>query len=203
MRHWRVALAGAGLVLLLGACLLLLPTLQNKIVVTRSDAEQFDTVGAANYYSVTARVYSYDVAWALVKQRPLLGLSKIELEAAMARQYRAMYPGIEPAHYLLPHNQFLYNLAAYGAVGLLVFAVGFTTRCGKASGSVTLLLLLMYSDCVALLHGRVHAGNADWGADWPVFCPAGRGTRRAGRCPAGPRAQLSTPGGALPPRPHQ
>ncbi|MGI4884217.1 MAG: O-antigen ligase family protein [Janthinobacterium lividum] len=146
LRHWRVALAGAGLVLLLGgACLLLFPTLQNKIIATRSDAEQLDSSSAANYYSVTARVYSYDVAWALVKQRPWLGLSKVELEAAMARQYHAMYPGIEPAHYLLPHNQFLYNLAAYGAVGLLVFVVGFYYALWVGIRQRNIMLLLMYS----------------------------------------------------------
>jgi len=145
LRHWRAALAGAGLLLLLGgACLLLFPTLQNKFTVTRSDAEHFDSISAANYYSVTARVYSYDVAWALIKQRPLLGLSKIELEAAMARQYRAMYPAIEPSHYLLPHNQFLFNLAAYGAVGLLVFVVGFYYALWDGIRQRNIMLLLMY-----------------------------------------------------------
>ncbi|TPG67239.1 O-antigen ligase family protein [Hymenobacter nivis] len=146
LRHWRVALAGAAAVLLLGgACLVLFPTLRNKISVTRTDAKQLDTVGAANYYSVTARVYSYDVAWALVKQRPLFGLSKVGLEPAMARQYRAMYPGIEPAHYLLPHNQFLYNLAAYGAFGLLVFLVGFYYALWVGIRQRNLMLLLMYA----------------------------------------------------------
>ncbi|OGX90152.1 O-antigen ligase family protein [Hymenobacter coccineus] len=133
------------MLLLGGACLLLFPTLQNKITATRSDAAQLDAEWAANYYSVTARVYSYDVAWALIKQRPLLGLSKVGLEPAMARQYRAMYPGIESAHYLLPHNQFLYNLAAYGALGLLVFVVGFYYALWEGIRQRNLMLLLMYS----------------------------------------------------------
>lgn len=143
--RWKAALAGAVLVAALGgACLLLLPTLQNKITNTRVDSEQIQTVGAANNYSVTARVYSYAVAWSVIRQHPVAGVSKVKLEAAMARQYGAQFPEIGPEHYLLPHNQFIFNLAAYGIIGLLVFLAGFYYPLWKGIRQRNILLLVMY-----------------------------------------------------------
>lgn len=43
----------------------------------------------------------------------------------MALQYSCRYPEISTDKYVLPHNQFIYNLAAYGLLGLVVFLIGF------------------------------------------------------------------------------
>ena len=141
----RAAFAGGALVAALGgACLVLFPTLQNKITNTRVDSAQIQSVAAANNYSVTGRVYSYEVAWNVIRRHPVAGVSKVKLEAAMARQYGAEFPEIAPEHYLLPHNQFLFNLAAYGITGLLVFLVGFYYPLWQGLRQRNLLLLVMY-----------------------------------------------------------
>ena len=113
------------LVVLAGACLHFFPTLQNRIANTRYDAGLLELTDAANNHSITARIYSYKVAWAIIHEHLLLGVSKVKLNEEIASQYSYMYPEIGVAHYLLPHNQFLYNLAAYGIIGLLFFMLSF------------------------------------------------------------------------------
>ena len=145
LRRWKTMVLSALLVTLLGgASLFFFTTLQNKIINTREDTGKIALVGAANNFSVTARVYSYEVAWAVIRQHPVAGVSKIKLADAMANQYGYMFPQIERVHYLLPHNQFIFNLAAYGTVGLLVFLLGFYALLWEGLRTRNILLLLMY-----------------------------------------------------------
>ncbi|AMR25894.1 hypothetical protein A0257_01470 [Hymenobacter psoromatis] len=143
--QWKAAVLTAGLALLLaGLCLYFLPTLRNKISNTREDASYMQSVGAANNYSVTARVYSYKVAWAVVQEHPWIGVSKLQMADALAEEYRYFFPVITRDHYLLPHNQFLYNLVAYGALGLLVFLFSFYYPFWVGLQTHNMLLLLLY-----------------------------------------------------------
>lgn len=145
MRRWKAVLLLTLLLLLLGgASLLFFTTLQNKIINTREDTAKIASVDAANNFSVTARVYSYEVAWAVIRQHPVAGVSKVRLAEAMAEQYGYMFPQIERGHYLLPHNQFIFDLAAYGTVGLLIFLLGFYTLLWEGLRTRNILLLLMY-----------------------------------------------------------
>ena len=144
-RRWKTSFIGAGLIIGLGAgCLLVFPTLQNKIINTRTDASQFDSVEAANNYSMVARVYSYQAAWAIIQQHPLLGVSKVRLADEMAQQYSYRFPAIDPDRYVLPHNQFIYNLAAYGLIGLVIFILGYYYLLWKNLGRQNVLLGLIY-----------------------------------------------------------
>ncbi|MGI4821765.1 MAG: O-antigen ligase family protein [Janthinobacterium lividum] len=141
----KVALGTAlGALVLGGGCLLLFPTLQNKVANTRTDAAQMESVQAANNYSMTARVYSYQAAWAIIQKHPLLGVSKVRLAHEMAQEYSYRFPEIEPDRYVLPHNQFIYNLAAYGVLGLLVFLLGYYYSLMVAVRQKNALLLLIY-----------------------------------------------------------
>jgi O-antigen ligase len=144
-KKWK-AVAGAALVCVaLGVgCLLMFPTLQNKVTNTRTDAAQMESVQAANNFSMTARVYSYQVAWTIIKKHPLLGVSKVRLTGAMAQEYKYRFPEIEPARYVLPHNQFIYNLAAYGVLGLAVFLLGYYYAFWVASHRRNILVMLIY-----------------------------------------------------------
>ncbi|WP_166648020.1 O-antigen ligase family protein [Hymenobacter sp. UV11] len=145
MGRWRLAFAGAALVAALGiACVLFFPTLQNKIINTRTDTEQLDSAQAANNFSVTARVYSYQVAWITVREHPILSVSKVKLQEAMAQQYSYRFPEINPDRYVLPHNQFIYNLAAYGVIGLLLFTLGFYYPLLAAIRQRNILLMIIY-----------------------------------------------------------
>ncbi len=144
-RRWKEVLWSTLLIALLAAgSLFCFTTLRNKIVDTLTDFNQVKTVNAANYYSVTARVYSYEVAWDIIRAHPWVGVSKVKLEEEMAKQYQIHFPQIERPHYLLPHNQFLYNTAAYGAVGLFIFLVGFYSPLWAGLKRRNILLLLMY-----------------------------------------------------------
>jgi O-antigen ligase len=144
-RRWKTTFIGTALIVGLGAgCLLAFPTLQNKIINTRTDASQFDSVEAANNYSIVARIYSYQAAWAIIRQHPLLGVSKVRLADEMAQQYSRRFPAIDSNRYVLPHNQFLYNLAAYGVIGLALFVLGYYYLLWKSLGRQNILLGLIY-----------------------------------------------------------
>ncbi|WP_151086048.1 O-antigen ligase family protein [Hymenobacter baengnokdamensis] len=108
-----------------GSCLLLFPTLQIRIRNTVFDTQHRHMASAANNFSVTSRIYSYEVAQSIWRQHPLLGIGKVALPRAMAQQYSYRYPEISAENYALPHNQFLYNAVAYGLLGLLLFLLGF------------------------------------------------------------------------------
>jgi O-antigen ligase len=144
-KKWRLALGAAvGSVAIGVMCLLLFPTLQNKVENTRTDAAQIRSVQAANNYSMTARVYSYQAAWSIIQKHPLLGVSKVRLADEMAQEYSYRFPEIEPSRYVLPHNQFIYNLAAYGVLGLLVFVLGYYYSLWVGTRQHNVLLLLIY-----------------------------------------------------------
>lgn len=143
--RWKTALTGAVLVAVVGiGCLLIFPTLQNKISNTRTDAAQIESVQAANNFSMTARVYSYQAAWAIIQKHPVLGVSKVKLADEMAQQYSYRFPEIDPDRYVLPHNQYIYNLAAYGIIGLVVFLVGYYYLLWVGFRQQKVLLLLIY-----------------------------------------------------------
>lgn len=125
-RSWKTVFVSIMLVVGVGlACLWSLPTLQLRIHNTFYDAMQRGAASSANNFSVTARLYSYEIAQTIIQQHPLLGVGKAQLEQEMAQQYSYRYPEISAKNYLLPHNQFVYNLAAYGIIGLIIFFYGF------------------------------------------------------------------------------
>jgi O-antigen ligase len=145
LKRWKDVLRISLLIAALaGTSLLCFTTLRNKIIDTQTDVGKIKSVAAANNYSMTARVYSYDIAWDIIRAHPLAGVSKVKLADAMAAGYSARFPQIERAHYLLPHNQFIFNTAAYGAVGLLVFLAGFYYPLWVGLRRRNVLLLLMY-----------------------------------------------------------
>lgn len=145
LKRWKDVLRICLLIgALAGTSLLCFTTLRNKITDTQTDVGQINSVASANNYSMTGRVYSYDVAWDIIRAHPLAGVSKVKLADAMAARYSARFPQIERAHYLLPHNQFIFNTAAYGVIGLLVFLMGFYYPLWVGLRRRNVLLLLMY-----------------------------------------------------------
>ncbi len=113
-----------GLLLLPVVCFVAFPTFRNKFYNTQEDVCKVNDTKEANRYSIVARVYSYQTAFALWRDNPLFGVGKPDLQAEMSGRYAALYPAIGRSGQILPHNQYIYNLAAYGAVGLLVFCGG-------------------------------------------------------------------------------
>ncbi len=145
LKRWKTAVASVVVVGGLGlACLWLLPTLQLRVNNTYYDATQRGSASSANNFSVTARLYSYEIAETIIRQHPLLGVGKVQLEAEMAQQYSYRYPEISYEKYILPHNQFVYNLTAYGIIGLVVFLLGFYYPALVGIRQRNLLVLVVY-----------------------------------------------------------
>ena len=126
-RQWKQAGKLAAVLLLLPALsFAVFPTFRNKIHNTQEDVGK---VGQGNSsegqtFSIAARVYSYKAALAVWADHKLVGVSKPDLQGEMAQRYQQLYPEIGSHFYILPHNQYIYNLAAGGMLGLAVFSLG-------------------------------------------------------------------------------
>lgn len=145
--QWRKAGALAAALLLLPAfSYIAFPTFRNKISNTKTDVSKATqkTAHEGKKFSISGRLYSYKTAIAVWQQDKLVGVGKADLESEMAQEYARIYPEMTEEYYILPHNQYLYNLAAYGAIGLLVFMVGLFYPAWWARRKCAPLLLAQY-----------------------------------------------------------
>ena len=146
-RQWkRAGLLALILIVLPAFSYIIFPTFRNKVYNTQEDIGK---VGQGNStegknFSIAARVYSYKAALAVWSDNKLVGVSKPDLESEMARRYRQLYPEMGNEFYIMPHNQYLYNLAGYGVLGLLVFCVGLFYPAWWARHKHAPLLLAQY-----------------------------------------------------------
>lgn len=146
-RQWkRAGLLALVLIVLPAFSYIIFPTFRNKVYNTQEDIGK---VGQGNStegknFSIAARVYSYKAALAVWSDNKLVGVSKPDLESEMARRYRQLYPEMGNEFYIMPHNQYLYNLAGYGVLGLLVFCVGLFYPAWWARHKHAPLLLAQY-----------------------------------------------------------
>ena len=144
-RQWkRAGLLGLALVLLPLFSYVAFPTFRNKLYNTQEDVSKVGQSDEGKNFSLSSRVYSYQAALAVWHAHPLLGVGKPNLDDEMAKRYAEIYPSLTPNFYILPHNQYLYNLAAYGALGLLVFCFGLFYPAWWARGKHAPLLLAQY-----------------------------------------------------------
>lgn len=146
-RQWKQAGAlAAVLVLLPVLSFVAFPTFRNKVYNTQEDVgkvKQTNSVEGKNY-SIAARVYSYKSALSVWQDNKLLGVGKPDLKGEMAQRYATLYPEMGAKFYIQPHNQYLYNLVAYGALGLLVFCIGLFYPAWWARRKHAPLLLAQY-----------------------------------------------------------
>lgn len=126
-RQWKRAGAlTAALVLLPVVSFVAFPTFRNKVYNTQEDVGKVAQRNSSEgkNCSIAARVYSYKAALAVWADNKLVGVGKPDLEGEMAKRYAKLYPEMGPEFYIQPHNQYLYNVAAYGTLGLLMFCIG-------------------------------------------------------------------------------
>lgn len=146
-RQWKQAGALAAVLVLLPALsFVAFPTFRNKVYNTQEDVgkvKQTNSVEGKNY-SIAARVYSYKSALSVWQDNKLLGVGKPDLKGEMAQRYATLYPEMGAKFYIQPHNQYLYNLVAYGALGLLVFCIGLFYPAWWARRKHAPLLLAQY-----------------------------------------------------------
>jgi O-antigen ligase len=123
-KQWKkAALLTTALLLLPVFSYLAFPTFRNRVYNTREDVSKVQESSEGKNFSISSRVYSYQAALEVWRDNKLVGVGKPNLEGEMAKRYTALYPQLTPEFYILPHNQYLYNLSAYGAIGLLVFCL--------------------------------------------------------------------------------
>jgi O-antigen ligase len=126
-RQWKQAgVLAMVLVLLPLFSYVAFPTFRNKVFNTQEDVSKVEQQNSSEgkNYSIAARLYSYRAALSVWKNNKLVGVGKPNLESEMAKRYALLYPEMGSAFYILPHNQYIYNLAAYGLLGLAVFCIG-------------------------------------------------------------------------------
>ena len=146
-RQWkRAGMLAAVLVLLPVLSFVAFPTFRNKVYNTQEDVGKVKQTNSSEgkNFSIAARVYSYKAALAIWADNTLVGVSKPDLESEMAKRYAKLYPEMGFEFYIQPHNQYLYNLAAYGALGLLLFCVGLFYPAWWARHKHAPLLLAQY-----------------------------------------------------------
>ena len=125
-RQWKQAgVLAAVLVLLPVLSFVAFPTFRNKVYNTQEDVGKVKQTNSSEgkNFSIAARVYSYKAALAIWSDNKLVGVSKADLDSEMAKRYARLYPEMGSDFYIQPHNQYLFNLAAYGSLGLLVFCI--------------------------------------------------------------------------------
>ena len=146
-RQWQRATVLAALLALLPALsFVAFPTFRNKAYNTQEDVGKVAQSNSSEgkNYSIAARVYSYKTALAVWSDNKLVGVGKPDLKSEMAKRYKKLYPEMGPEFHIQPHNQYLYNLAAYGILGLLVFCLGLFYPAWWARHKRAPLLLVQY-----------------------------------------------------------
>lgn len=125
-RNYRQVFVIGGILLVMPwLSFLCFPTFHNKYYNTQDDVSRVEEVSSANNFSLVGRVYSYKVGFQIAQAHPLIGVGKADMEDEVAVYYQTDFPAIKPSAYLLPHNQFLYYLVAFGGIGLVLFIVCF------------------------------------------------------------------------------
>lgn len=105
-----------------GITIALSPTVQNKIKNTQQDLTVIKEKSNANHHSVAMRMVSYKIALDIFKSSPLVGCGLGDMEDELQQHYAEKYP--EMSKRIIPHNMFLFFLAAIGILGTLVFVLG-------------------------------------------------------------------------------
>ncbi|MGY3089285.1 O-antigen ligase [Hymenobacter sp. UYAg731] len=144
-KQWqKAALLATVLVMLPVVSYLVFPTFRNRVYNTQEDVSKVQESSEGKNFSISARVYSYQAALAVWSDNKLVGVGKPNLQSEMAKRYATLYPQLTPDFYILPHNQYLYNLAAYGTIGLLVFCLSLFYPAWWARQKHAPLLLAQY-----------------------------------------------------------
>jgi O-antigen ligase len=109
------------IILGMGAVILFLsPTFGNKIINTNEDLEAMKEEGSANNKSLASRMISYKNAIEIAQNSSwLFGCGLGDVRDLNTQLFKEKYPDVSKP--IIPHNQFLYLLAATGLLGFVLF----------------------------------------------------------------------------------
>jgi len=113
----------SALILLPIVCYYTLPSFEAKVINTSTDISKLGDEESANNHSLTGRIFSYKVGWAVFESNPIIGTGAGNILAEVKKEYARSYPSI--TNILQPHNQYLRYMVAFGSIGFLVFLISF------------------------------------------------------------------------------
>lgn len=131
-RKYKLAISLFVISVIVGTlCYNFVPSVNEKIANTVKDIKKSPLfndsanvdMNDANVYSLTGRIYSYKVGMEIFINKPFTGVGIGNLRKETQRHYQLNYPLI--TNYLLPHNQFIRYLAAFGIIGFIIFLLCF------------------------------------------------------------------------------
>ena len=97
-----------------------IPTLQNKVNYTHYTLHLLFNGGDVQELSDSQRLGSIRAGLSIAEGNPLIGEGLGDIKDAVEAYYTAQMPGLS-GRQLLPHNQYIFVLAATGLLGLLYF----------------------------------------------------------------------------------
>lgn len=96
------------------------PTMRNKLAITMLDLQQYESGVNLNHNSLGKRLVSYQIAWEIFKDNPILGCGLAKYQSLNATRFYALHPEVEVP--IIAHNQFIYWLGATGIIGMLLMS---------------------------------------------------------------------------------
>jgi O-antigen ligase len=113
--------------LILASCLVaalsLSPTLRNKIENTKVDLQVYAQGSDPNHSSISTRFISYKIAMGIFLDNVFIGCGLGDIADETTRHFEQEYPSISVP--IIPHNQFIFYLAATGISGTVLFCLTF------------------------------------------------------------------------------
>jgi O-antigen ligase len=120
----QVGFAVGSLVVIIMISLAISPTMRNKLINTQQDVSVYANQQDPNFNSLATRMVSYKTALEIAKENIWLGCGQGDLSDKNDALFKRDYPSIITP--IIPHNQFIYYLAATGIIGFIVFSFAFT-----------------------------------------------------------------------------
>jgi O-antigen ligase len=99
-----------------------IPALQLKYGMTVYDLEQYRENNPDNY-SISMRIETLKVGWEVFKKNKWIGVGPSEMGNKMKEMYELTNSKLTLENRWNPHNQFLYNFAAFGTIGGVLFVI--------------------------------------------------------------------------------
>ncbi len=111
-----------GLICLLLGAYNTLPSFRHKAGYLKYTYEEYFQRGHMSAdFSDMGRIISYEVAWVVIKQNPIIGVGAGDMMEDMKNVYHQQKPSVNDDQILLPHNQMMVNSLAGGLVCLSLF----------------------------------------------------------------------------------
>jgi len=147
----RKVAAGIGIFLAVAALgaisILFIPSLHNRFLNTQEDIGAYHNQEIMKNYSISPRIEALKTAYSVFKKSPVIGVSRGDIDTAMRQQYILQKSSLSPDNFILPHNQFVFELVASGLVGLIILLAIFIYPVIIKNTRLNLLFMLFLVIC--------------------------------------------------------